>query len=287
VGDANQGTFHEASRLKEGEIRMRNSSAKMGLDLPRRTLKPRENGLTVVIDRGSGTRVLEDALETASQMIDYIKLGWCTGYLTPNLKKKLNIIRAYDVGFFFGGTLLEAFLFQNKLDEYKQFVGSFGPNLIEVSNGIVNFKEGMKQTLIQELARDYRVISEVGKKNPDEQMSPASWVKQIKMDLDAGAWKVICEARESGRSGICRENGELRDELIDEIVSHIPLEKLIFETPTKSAQIWSIEHIGPNVNLANISLFDVIPLETLRCGLRADTFLSQGYHHYAPSKWLK
>lgn len=255
-----------------------------GLRLPARTDKPRDHGLTLVIDRGTGCSVLEDLLDSAAHLVDYVKFGWGTSYVVANLDKKVDLLRAHGVGFYFGGTLLEVFLLQNQFDAYRKFIDRYRPSLVEVSDGVVDFKPGMKQAVIAELARDYRVISEVGKKDPEQYMAPSSWVAQIQADRDAGAWKVVCEAREGGGSGIFRKTGELRYGLVDEIRRQISADDLVFEAPVKSAQTWFIQHFGANVNLGNIATTDVVPLETLRLGLRADTIAARDLS--LPSPWL-
>jgi phosphosulfolactate synthase len=256
------------------------------LSVPARPSKPREDGITIVIDRGCGVRALEDALETAATHIDFVKFGWGTALITPNLSDKIRVLRNHRVGFFFGGTMLEAFLLQDRLDAFRDFIDRHGTDTVEVSDGTVEFKPGKKPALIERMTRDYRVISEVGKKDPLHALVPTDWTSQIQADLEAGAWKVICEARDSAQAGIFRQSGVLRIDLIEEIVRQVPAERLVFEAPPKAAQVWFIERFGPNVNLANIGLDDVIPLETLRLRLRSDTLLGSGYGRNTGSEWL-
>ena len=255
------------------------------LQLPRRTAKPRETGLTYVIDGGCGVATLRDLMETAASVVDCVKFGWGTACVVDNVELKISILRDFGVSYYFGGSLLEIFLLQNRLDEFRKLVDEFQPSCVEVSDGVIDFKPGQKQALIRQLAKDMRVISEVGKKDPEHYLSPTIWVQSIEADLEAGSWKVVCEAREGGSSGIFRNNGELRFGLIDEIRNRIAWEKLIFEAPTKSSQLWFIKQFGVNVNLGNIGLHDVVPLETLRLGLRADTVMSLGT--IVPNEWLK
>ena len=240
------------------------------LDVPR-SKKPRSSGLTVMMDRGYGTRMLEDLLDVAAPWIDYVKLGWGTGAVTDNLDKKIAILRSSGVGFLFGGTLLEAFLLRDGMVSFHAMLRKFKPDLVEISDGVVNMRPGQKQKLIKDLATDFRVISEVGRKDPSRRMSSKVWAKTAEQDLDAGAWKVVCEARENGRAGIFTVAGDLRQKLVEDIARHVPSDRLLFEAPTTPAQAWLIRRFGPDVNLANIGPFDVIPLETLRRGLRADT----------------
>lgn len=254
------------------------------LQTPQRSSKPRSSGLTIAIDRGFGSRFLADALEAAEDYVDFVKFGWGTGYLSANLDQKTSLLRASGIGYLFGGTLLEAFILQDRLEAFKAFVGRFEPALVEVSDGVVRFRPGRKQQLIRELSKDFRVISEVGRKDPEDYMSPSTWIEQIDADLHAGAWKVVCEARETGGAGIFRQTGELRKGLVDEILVAHSAEHIIFEAPVKSAQTWLIRHVGTHVNLGNISLTDLLPLETLRRGLRADTLLDL---ERKSSEWLE
>jgi len=233
-------------------------------------LPARDGGLTHVIDKGLGPRAWEDVLETSGEYIDIVKLGWGTGYVTPNLQRKLEVLRGKRV--VIGGTFLEAVWTQGKLDDYKRWLGELGLTHVEVSDGVIDLPREEKLALIEEFAREFTVLSEVGSKDPDVVYAPYQWVEWIKEELDAGAWKVITEARESGNAGIFHKSGEMRTGLIDEIVHDIELDNLMFEAPTKGAQAWFIRKFGPGVHLGNIPPEEVIPLETLRRGLRADTF---------------
>jgi len=234
-------------------------------------LGPRDGGLTHVIDKGLGPRAVEDFLETAGEYVDIVKLGWGTSYVTPNLAHKLEVYRAAGKAVVVGGTFFEAVIARGKIAEYKQWLSEHGFAHVEISDGAVDIPRGRKLELIQELAADFTVLSEVGSKDADVNYAPYLWVQWIKEELSAGAWKVITEAREGGTAGIFRPTGEMRTGLVDEIAHEIDVDDLIFEAPTKAAQAWFVKSFGPNVNLGNIPPEEVIPLETLRLGLRADT----------------
>lgn len=242
-------------------------------NLPQRPQKPRNTGITLAIDTGYSVRQAEDFCDVASHHVDIVKLGWGTSYVTANLKEKLDVYRNHDIPVYFGGTLFEAFLLRDELDKYLKFLDSYDINYLEVSNGTIRLSEHKKLDIIRDLSRNYNVLSEVGSKNPDDIMPPYKWVKIIENELDAGSWKVICEARESGTVGVFRPNGEVRSGLIEEITDQISKDKLIFEAPQKDQQIWFIKKFGPNVNLGNIKPDEVISVETLRLGLRGDTLL--------------
>ena len=237
--------------------------------MPAFDLPPRNGGLTHVLDKGLGPRAWEDVLETSGDYIDVVKLGWGTAYVTPNLKRKLEVLSGKRV--VIGGTFFEAIWARGKVDEYKDWLRELGLTHVEISDGAVEMPREEKLELIADLARDFTVLSEVGSKDSEVVFAPYEWVAWIKEELDAGAWKVITEARESGTAGIFRPTGEMRTGLIDEIVHDIQPADLIFEAPTKAAQAWFVRQLGPEVNLGNIPTDEVIPLETLRRGLRADT----------------
>jgi phosphosulfolactate synthase len=232
-------------------------------------LPPRNGGLTHVIDKGLGPRGWEDVLETSGDYIDIVKLGWGTAYVTPNLRRKLDVLRGKPV--VIGGTFFEAVLVQDRLDDYKRWLQELGLTYVEISDGVIDLPRERKLELIAELARDFTVLSEVGSKDAEAVFAPYEWVRWIKEELAAGAWKVITEGREGGTAGIYRPTGEMRTGLVDEIVHDIELDSLLFEAPTKSSQAWFIKQFGAGVNLGNIPPDEVIPLETLRRGLRGDT----------------
>src|SRR5437879_1895505 len=229
----------------------------------------RDGGLTHVLDKGLGPRGWEDVLETAGEHIDIVKLGWGTAYVTSNLQRKLDVLK--DKPVVIGGTFFEVVYVRGKLDEYKQWLRDLGIDHVEISDGTIEIPRERKLELIADFARDFIVLSEVGSKDSDVVYAPYEWVAWIKEELAASAWKVVTEAREGGTAGIFRPSGEMRTGLVDEIVHEIDVQDLIFEAPTKSSQAWFIKQFGPEVNLGNIPPDEVIPLETLRLGLRGDT----------------
>jgi phosphosulfolactate synthase len=241
------------------------------LDVPARSPKPRRSGLTHVIDKGLNLREIEGLFDTAGEYVDIVKLGWGTSYVTRNLEKKIALYRSFDTPVVCGGTLFEAVFARGKLDEYKRWLVDQRFAHVEISDGAVEIPRERKLELIAEFAQDFTVLSEVGSKDAEVNIAPYLWVEWIKEELDAGAWKAITEGRETGTAGIFRPTGEMRTGLIDEIVHDISPEQLIFEAPTKAAQAWFVKQFGPEVNLGNIPPEEVIPLETLRLGLRADT----------------
>jgi phosphosulfolactate synthase len=232
-------------------------------------LPPRDGGLTHVIDKGLGPRGWEDVLEMSGDFIDIVKLGWGTAYVTPNLREKLDVLREKPV--VIGGTFFEAVVVQDKLEEYKRWLHELGLTHVEISDGVIDLPRERKLELIAEFGRDFTVLSEVGSKDSEAVFAPYEWVRWIKEELAAGAWKVITEGREGGTAGIYRPTGEMRTGLVDEIVHEIDLDSLLFEAPSKASQAWFIKQFGPGVNLGNIPPDEVIPLETLRRGLRGDT----------------
>jgi phosphosulfolactate synthase len=231
--------------------------------------EPRTGGLTHVIDKGLGPRAWEDVLETAGPYIDIVKLGWGTAYVTPNLRAKLDVLREKNV--VIGGTFFEVVYAKGKLEEYKRWLGELGLTHVEISDGTIEMPRERKLELIADFARDFTVLSEVGSKDADVVFAPYQWVEWIKEELEAGAWKVVTESREGGTAGIFRPTGEMRTGLVDEIAHSIDFHDLVWEAPTKASQAWFVKHFGPEVNLGNIPPEEVIPLETLRLGLRGDT----------------
>jgi phosphosulfolactate synthase len=244
------------------------------LDVPERTSKPRRSGVTSLLDGGVSLGTFRDVVESFHAFIDYIKLGWCTAALTPHLNEKIAIARSHDIECYFGGTLFEKALLQNKLSEFRHFCRNVGCDHVEISNGTIDLNNRQKGDHIRVFAENFHVFSEVGYKDPERsiKLHPAAWIAFAREDLTAGAEYVTMEARESGRSGICRPNGELRYGLIQEIIlSDLDNERLIFEAPNKTLQAYFIKELGANVNLANIDFAQVLALETLRTGLRSDT----------------
>ncbi len=241
------------------------------LGVPARPGKPRENGLTHVMDKGLNIRDIEGMFDTAGDFVDIVKLGWGTSYVTNNLEKKIALYRSFETPVVCGGTLFEAVYAKGKLDEFKAWLTEHRFAHVEISDGTIDIPRDEKLELIRDFARDFVVLSEVGSKDSDVVYAPYQWVEWIKEELEAGSWKVITEAREGGTAGIFRKDGDMRTGLIDEIVHGVPVDDLIFEAPTKSSQAWFVKQLGPNVNLGNIPPDEVIPLETLRLGLRGDT----------------
>ena len=232
-------------------------------------LAPRPGGLTHVIDKGLGPRAWEDVLETSGDYIDIVKLGWGTAYVTRNLPAKLDVLRGKPV--VIGGTFFEVVFVQDKIEGYKRWLQGLGLTHVEISDGVIDLPRERKLELIEEFAGDFTVLSEVGSKDSDVEFTPDEWTKWLREELDAGAWKVITEAREGGTAGIFSKSGDMRTELVGEIADAVPLEDVVFEAPTKAAQAWFVKRFGPSVNLGNIPPDEVIPLETLRLGLRGDT----------------
>jgi phosphosulfolactate synthase len=241
------------------------------LDLPERSAKPRESGLTHVLDRGLAVREVDDLIEVCGAAVDLVKLGWGTALATGNLREKLDRYRAHDIPVVLGGTLTELAIRQGRVDGLIAYLDELGLDHVEVSDGTIVLDHEDKLDLIRRLARRYRVLSEVGSKDNERIMAPYRWVEQIESELEAGAWKVIAEARESGTAGIFRPDGEVRMGLIDEIAHAIAHERVLFEAPLKDQQVWFLRRFGPEVNLGNIPPSDVLSLETLRLGLRSDT----------------
>lgn len=262
----------------------------MDLNLPNRIAKPRNIGLNMIIDTGYPIGYFQDVIDSFAEHIDFVKFGWGTSLVTHKIQEKIAILTNNSIDFCMGGTLFESYFYQNRLTYYKKFLDRHHCRYVEISNGIVPMSNSQKTECIEDFAQHYRVFSEVGFKdvNQSENMPPREWIKCIKEDFSAGASKVITEAREEGRSGICRSNGELRFGLIDEIVhSDIDIDQVIFEAPSKILQLFFIKYIGINCNLANIPFSDIIALETLRLGLRSDSFFindplqNSKINHYA------
>jgi phosphosulfolactate synthase len=231
--------------------------------------EPRRGGLTHVLDKGLGARGWEDVLETSGAYIDVVKLGWGTAYVTQNLRAKLDVLREKPV--VIGGTFFEVVYVRGKIEEYKRWLRDHGLTHVEISDGTVDIPRERKLELIEDFARDFTVLSEVGSKDASVEFEPEEWTRWLREELEVGAWKVITEAREGGSAGIFTKSGEMRTDVVGEIAQAVPLQDVIFEAPTKAAQAWFIKAYGPEVNLGNIPPDEVIPLETLRLGLRGDT----------------
>jgi phosphosulfolactate synthase len=241
------------------------------LELPQRTDKPRQEGITHVLDRGLSVADIDGLVEVAGDYIDLVKLGWGTAVATGNLEAKLDRYRRHGIPVMFGGTLTELAIAQNRLDRLVAWLHELELDYIELSDGTINIEHDRKLELITQLGQEFTVLSEVGSKDNTRIMAPFRWVEQIESELEAGAWKVIAEARESGSVGIFRHDGEVRMGLIDEIVHAIAPDRILFEAPRKDQQVWFVRRFGPDVNLGNITPEDVLSLETVRVGLRSDT----------------
>jgi phosphosulfolactate synthase len=241
------------------------------LSVPGRDPKPRNRGLTHVIDKGLNLRDIEGLFDTAGQFVDIVKLGWGTSYVTNNLEKKIALYRSFDTPVVSGGTLFEAVYARDKMPEFKAWLKEYRFSHVEISDGTVDIPRERKLALIEEFAQDFVVLSEVGSKDSEVNIAPYLWVQWMREELEAGAWKVIAEGREGGTAGIYRPTGELRTGLVDEIEHSIDFNDLIWEAPTKTSQAWFVKHFGTDVNLGNIPPEEVIPVETLRLGLRGDT----------------
>lgn len=241
-------------------------------NIPTREEKPRKKGMTMVMDKGLSIREVEDFLSIAQPFSDIVKLGWGTSAVTPNLERKLEIYREAKVPYYFGGTLFEAFIIRNQFDDFRKLLDKYKLEYVEVSDGSIDLPHEEKCEYIRILSEQVTVFSEVGSKDDKNIIAPYKWIELMQAEFQAGAWKVIAEARESGSVGIYRESGEVRQGLIDEILRKIPYENILFEAPQKEQQVWFVKLLGANVNLGNIAPNDVIPLETIRLGLRGDTF---------------
>lgn len=241
------------------------------LDIPARTAKPRQEGITHVIDRGLSIAAVEGLMESVGGSVDIVKLGWGTALVSENLKPKLERYAACEVPVVLGGTLTEIAVRQGRIEGLIRWLHELGLRHIEVSDGTIEMEPQRKQELIERLAGEFIVLSEVGSKDAHAIMAPYVWIERIQGELAAGAWKVIAEARESGNAGIYRADGEVRSGLIDEIAHTIDCDRMIFEAPQKEQQVWLLEYFGRECNLGNVAPDDVLSLETLRLGLRADT----------------
>lgn len=248
----------------------------MPLSLPPRDVKPRQRGLTMVMDHGEPLAHFTDLVESYGEHFDFVKFGWGTSVVTKNFERKLEVLRAADIDFYLGGTLFEKYVVQDRFDEFRDLCQRYGCRYVEVSNGTIDITNDDKADYVKRLSDDFRVISEVGSKDQtrSDLMAPVKWISYIQADIDAGAVLVTLETREGGRGGICRSNGELRYGLVEEILeSKIDHDQLLFEAPSTQLQTYFVQRVGPNANLGNISVSDIVPLETIRLGLRSETLL--------------
>jgi phosphosulfolactate synthase len=240
--------------------------------LPDRPAKPRKFGLTMVMDKGLSIREAEDFMSVGSEYTDLVKLGFGTSLITPGFEKKIKIYKKAGTIPYFGGTLFEAFIIRDMFEDFIRFIEKHDIEFVEISDGSYDIEHSRKLDYISIMAKKVTVVSEVGSKKKDVIYSPDEWVAMMKSELDAGSIKVIAEARESGTIGIYNEDGSINKSLISSISEHVKLENVIWEAPLKSQQAWFIKNFGANVNLGNIPPNEIIPLESLRCGLRSDTF---------------
>ena len=240
--------------------------------IPERTKKPREEGLTMVMDKGLSTREAENMMQSSGEYTDVVKFGFGTALITNDLESKIKIYKEAGATPYFGGTLFESFIIRNMFDDYRKVLDKYGLELAEISDGSMIIPHNQKIDYISKLSEQVKVLSEVGSKQADIVFSPDEWVSMMKTELDAGAWKVIAEARESGTIGIYNSDGSANTELINDIINHVKIENVLWEAPIKSQQVWFIKLLGANVNLGNIAPNEVISLEALRQGLRGDTF---------------
>ncbi len=241
-------------------------------NLPKRTKKNREYGLTMVMDKGLSLRQADDLIESSGNQVDIVKLGFGTSAFSSNVKEKVKLYRDANIDVYLGGTLFEAFYVRGQVDDYRKYIDSLGLDMLEVSDGSMVLDHDLKCELIANFAKSYKVLSEVGSKEEGILISPARWIKMMQTELQAGSWKVIAEARESGTVGIYRPNGQAHVMLINKIIKNVDPQNILWEAPKKPQQVYFIKQFGANVNLGNIAENEVIPLECLRIGLRGDTF---------------
>ena len=240
--------------------------------IPERTAKPREHGITMVMDKGLSIEEAKHFMSVAHPYVDLVKLGFGTAFVTPNLKEKIAVYQSFDVPVYFGGTLFEAFLIRNQFEDYINICKEYGIKYMEVSDGSITIPHAEKCGYIEKLTKHGIVLSEVGSKDAAHIIPPYKWIELMKAELEAGSTYVIAEAREAGNVGIYRGSGEVREGLVQEILTQIPEEKILWEAPQKAQQLYFLELIGCNVNLGNIAPSEMIALETMRIGLRGDTF---------------
>jgi phosphosulfolactate synthase len=240
--------------------------------IPTRPEKPREKGITMVMDKGLSLRQTEDFIESSGELTDLVKLGFGTSIVTNKLSEKIKLYQSAGMEVYFGGTLFEAYIARNMFEDYRKLIDKYNLGMVEVSDGSIEIDHEKKCQYINSLTSQVTVLSEVGSKDSEKLIAPYKWIELMQREIDAGSWKVIAEAREGGNVGIYNGSGEVRSDLIEEILTKIPSEKILWEAPQKSQQVWFIKLMGSNVNLGNISPSEVIPLECLRLGVRGDTF---------------
>jgi phosphosulfolactate synthase len=226
----------------------------------------------MVMDKGLSFRDAENFISVAGPHTDIVKLGFGTSFVTPNLRAKIELYQQHNIPVYFGGTLFEAFVIRNQFDDYIAMCKDYKIDVIEVSDGSIEIPHTEKCGYIEKIAKFAKVFSEVGSKDAAHIIPPYKWIELMSAELSAGASYVIAEAREAGNVGIYRGSGEVREGLVQEILTKIPAEKILWEAPQKAQQLYFLELIGCNVNLGNIAPSEVIPLEAMRIGLRGDTF---------------
>jgi phosphosulfolactate synthase len=240
--------------------------------IPERSVKPRDKGVTMMMDKGLGLREVEDFIEASGHLTDLVKFGFGTSYVTNDLQKKIDLYKEAGIKPYFGGTLFEAFYARGKFNDYLRLLDKYQLDLAEISDGSIIINHNDKCELIRIMAKHRTVLSEVGSKDSGILISPAKWIKMMSTELDAGSWKVIAEGREAGNVGVFRPNGTAHTILINRIIAKVAPEKILWEAPQKNQQVWFIKLFGAEVNLGNIGPNEMIPLECLRLGLRGDTF---------------
>ncbi|HSU49696.1 MAG TPA: phosphosulfolactate synthase [Segetibacter sp.] len=240
--------------------------------IPERTTRPRKNGLTMIMDKGLSISEAQNLMSVGAPHIDIVKLGFGTAFVTPNLREKIEVYQKAGIAVYFGGTLFEAFLIRNEFDNYLSMMRDYGIDYVEVSDGSITIPHAEKCGYIEKLTKFGTVLSEVGSKDAAHIIPPYKWIELMRAELEAGSTYVIAEAREAGTVGIYRGSGEVREGLVQEILTQIPSEQIIWEAPQKDQQLYFLELIGCNVNLGNIAPTEIIPLEAMRIGLRGDTF---------------
>jgi phosphosulfolactate synthase len=240
--------------------------------IPARTQQPRTSGLTMVMDKGLSINEVHNFMSVGGPHVDIVKLGFGTAFVTPNLREKIEAYQSYNIPIYFGGTLFEAFLIRNQFEDYISMCKDYGIHYMEVSDGSISIPHAEKCGYIEKLTKHGTVLSEVGSKDAAHIIPPYKWIELMRAELEAGSSYVIAEAREAGNVGIYRGSGEVREGLVQEILTQIPEEKIIWEAPQKAQQLYFLELIGCNVNLGNIAPHEILALEAMRIGLRGDTF---------------
>lgn len=241
-------------------------------NIPKRPEKPRTKGLTMIMDKGLSLNEAENMVVLKSELTDIVKLGFGTSLLTRYIDKKISLYKEAGIDVYTGGTLFEAFIVRNQIDDFYRLMDKLKLEMVEVSDGCIQMEHDKKCELIHKLSKDFKVISEIGSKDESLTIEDDKWISYMKKELEAGSWKVIAEAREGGNVGMFETNGDIKGKLIKNIIKEIDISNILWEAPLKKQQIWFINEFGANVNLGNISPNSIISLECLRLGLRGDTF---------------